>query len=638
VARFPTPDSNVESAAVLIAAFLPVELSYVLYIALAFLLLQIYLCVVFYIRMQRHERVLARLNGVLASGGDGRDVDPYVARLPWLRWVDGNFPRDSATPANITRDDVLKELDAHIASDGHYLLLQRLGVMAPLLGVVITVAGFVVLKVPESETQSLADILYTVTPLVAGVGTGAILAFLNQWLLHFVGGRVEAVRNAARAWFDIAIWRGVGLDAQAATVQAITAIERMARSVTHAAEQQEATAARLHQSVGVIEQASAAFQQAYGAFGADLQGLPATLQQLTASFQSSLETLQTLIPVGQRAVGSLDVSVSTFKAAVENEFVEAAKTHRTSIDTLSESVTRIGESTARLQVSSGDLQETVNAHTNSFKALNRSLQKQVLPAHDAFLAAMTQFNGRAEGLLERLEMLHGELAGSLEKIAALAPDASSAIALFSASGRDLAEAIQHRFTPATDQHRHQVESITESVRQLQGAAAHLAEGGRAVEGAAKTQTQTSQQLALVQETLRHAVEQLADTAAALRQSFDGDLLPSHRTLHESTGSLRESSRHLASLIDRGIDPVTLRLTQLDETLARFAGTAAVIQDFTGVRSDIEHLSRSLAQAAAVADAIAALPQQIRAVLEEVAAAHQAQLATNSRRGWFGRGR
>jgi chromosome segregation ATPase len=623
---------------VLFAAMLPVELTYVLYIALAFFLLQISLCTVFYVRMKRHARVLSRLNATLASGGDGRDVEPYVGRLPWLRWIDANFPRDTGTPANFTRDDVLKELDTHIASDGSYLLLQRAGVMAPLLGVVMTVLGFLVLKVPETESQTLADILYAVMPLVAGVGAGGALALINQGLLHIVGNKVESVRNSARAWFDAAIWSGVGLDTQAATVKAITAIERMAKSVTHAAEQQEATAGRLRESVGVIEQAAAAFQQAYGAFGADLQGLPATLQQLAGSLQASLDAIHTLIPVGQRAVAALDVSVATFRASVENEFVEAAKSHQAAIDTLSDAATRIGETTARLQVSSGDLQETVNAHSNSFKALNRSLQKQVLPAHEGFLAAMTQFNGRAEGLLERVEALHTELIGALEKITALAPEASSAIAVFTASGRDLAEAIQHRFTPATDQHRHQIETITESIRQLQASAAGLTDGGRSVEAAARAQLHTSQGLTTVQDQLRQVVEQLAEAAGALRQSVEGDVAPSHRSLHESVGAFHASSRHLAAFIDRGLEPVTQRLSQLDETLTRFAGTVDTIRDFTAVRADIEHLSRSLAQAATVANAIAALPDQVRTVLEEVAATHQAQLAANARRGWFPWGR
>jgi chromosome segregation ATPase len=626
----------------MLSIFLNVELPnhwYVAVIGLVFLCLQLYLCAVVYRRMKRQERQLRRLIADMEAGGDGRDIESVAGRLRWLRWVDANFPRDSSTPGAYTRDDVLKELDTLIASDGHYLLLQRTGVMAPLLGVIMTVLAFFIFEAPKSEEQSLGDILYSVMPLVAGVGVGAGLAFINQWLLHLVSGKVEAVRNAARAWFDAAIWSGVGLDTQAATIKAIGAIEKMAKAVTHAADQQESGAARFQQSIASIQQASAGFQQSYAAFGTDLRSLPQTLQTLTAATQAALQTLQSLIPAGQRTVAGLEVSVAAFRSAVENQFVDSAKNHQASIDSFAESVGRINESTARLHVSSGDLQETVNAHTNAFKALNRSLQKQVLPAHEGFLAAMTQFNGRAEGLLERLESLHGEIVGALEKLASLAPDASSAIAAFTASSSDLAEAIQHRFTPATDQHRHQVEALTASLRQVQDSAKGLADGGKAIETLIKVQARLSQGLGAAQESLRQSVDQLSETAGALRQSFDGELAPSQHSLHEAVGSFRDSARSLAGFIDRGLDPVTERLSHLDETLARFAGTVEVIHDFTEVRRDIERLSASLAQAAQVAEAIAALPEQVKQVLVQVAETQQRQLAADSKghgRAWFWR--
>ena len=68
----------------------------------------------------------------------------------------------------------------------------------PGLGVILTVMGFAWLDVPESEEQSLGQILFAVTPLVAGVGTGAVLAFINQGLLHLASTRVESLRTASR--------------------------------------------------------------------------------------------------------------------------------------------------------------------------------------------------------------------------------------------------------------------------------------------------------------------------------------------------------------------------------------------------------------------------------------------------------
>jgi ABC-type transporter Mla subunit MlaD len=605
---------------------------YVLAIGLIFFLLQLYLTWRFGSKMRRHLRELNRLRADLEQGGHGREIEAFVADIPWLKWVDSNFPRDSAAPGNYTRDDVLKELDTQIASNGHYLLLQRAGIMAPLLGVILTMVGFVMFRPPENESESFADILSTVTPLVAGVGMGGVLAFLNQWLLHLVGRTAEKVRYAARSWFDAAIWSHVGLDVQAATVKAITAMERMARAVTQTTEQQEQNARTLEASSEAIRQASDSFAQTHRAFGDELRALPGMLSELTAAAAAAVETLQTVVPAGQRAVTGFDASVTTFRAAVENQFVEAAKIHRGVNEALHESVGRISESTQQLKVSSGDLQETVNAHTNAFKGLNRSLQKQVLPAHEAFLAAISQFNGRAEGVLERLDSLHGELVDSLERVASLAPQAAEAIAGFAASSTAFHDAVEHKFSPAAEEHQESTDRFSVAVQQLQKSAQGLAEGETVVHNLVRLQTRLSEELGAVQETLRLAVERLAETGVTLNQSLAAELIPSQRTLHQAAAHFGDSATRLGTFMEKGIDPVTRQLGHLDELLGRLAGTVEAIGRFAEVGPELERLTQSLAQASQVTGAIAALPDQLRNVLEEVAHAHQEQLALAPRGG------
>ena len=47
----------------------------VVFIGLAFLAMQLYLCLRFFYRMRRHELELAKLQGDLEAGGDGRDIE-----------------------------------------------------------------------------------------------------------------------------------------------------------------------------------------------------------------------------------------------------------------------------------------------------------------------------------------------------------------------------------------------------------------------------------------------------------------------------------------------------------------------------------------------------------------------------------
>src|SRR4029078_2379069 len=148
-----------------------------------------------------------RLRRDYEAGGSGRaDARTNIKKAPWYQWVLSHFQPDATGKSCVfNSEDALQELDARIASNGGYLLLQRMGVMAPLLGVVLTVAGFYWLHVGD-DVQSLQTILLAVTPLVSGVGTGAVLALINQVLLHIAGRRVESLRMIARMWFDTVIW------------------------------------------------------------------------------------------------------------------------------------------------------------------------------------------------------------------------------------------------------------------------------------------------------------------------------------------------------------------------------------------------------------------------------------------------
>ena len=611
----------------------------VVFIGAAFFAMQVFLCLRFWSRMKRHHRKLSKLLADLEAGGHGRDIDAFVRDIPWLKWVDQNFPRDSRTPSNFTRDDVLKELDTQIASNSDYVLLQRAGVMAPLLGVIITVLGFALIDFSHTGEQSLGELLLIVAPLAAGVGTGAVLALVNQPLLHLVGRKVEQVRYAARVWFDEAIWSRVGLDTQAATVKAIQAMEKMAQAVGAAAEQEHENLRALHEGTAAIRQAAREFQETHAGFNGQLRELPARLAEFTAAVEYAVDTLDAMIPVGQRATTGLDAAVESFRAAVEQRFVEAAKTHQASIDTLAESVGRINESTLQLRVGSGDLQDTVNAHTNAFKTLNRSLVKQVLPAHEAFLAGISQFNGRAEGLLERIDNLHAEVVQSLERISALAPEADRAIASFSASAGVFSEAVQHKFAPAADEHQETTGKLTSAMLELQRAGQGLADGENVVHSLVRLQTRLSEDLDAAQQTLRTAVDSLAGTSAALQQSFAGDLVPSQRALHQAASGFSESTQQLLAFLADGLQPLTQRLMHIEQTFQSLEQAAAAIRDLSAARPDIEQLTHSLAQSATIADAISRLPDQIRSLLEASArdwAAHQAAQSRSGLSAWFHR--
>jgi hypothetical protein len=212
------------------SSLLSSEWAPVLAIGLAFFLVQLTLCAMFCFHLRRQEAAIKRLGRDANRGGDGRSgVRSLFGSHAWLNWVIASFPADAKRGAsNFTREDALRELDTRIAGNSNYLLLQRMGVIAPLLGVVLTVAGFFWLNV-NGEDQSLQSILMAVTPLVSGVGTGAVLAMINQLLLHVAGRRVESLRMTARCWFDAVIWSRSPSETRGTSATAIHSMEQMVR-------------------------------------------------------------------------------------------------------------------------------------------------------------------------------------------------------------------------------------------------------------------------------------------------------------------------------------------------------------------------------------------------------------------------
>ncbi|MDA1051248.1 MAG: hypothetical protein O3C40_12320 [Planctomycetota bacterium] len=493
--------------------------SIVLAVGLLFFAVQITLCFRFFRWLSKYVRTLTTLSEDAERGGDGRkNIEQLAAHFPWLKWVNSNFPTGTTTPGNYTREDVLHELDTRIASSSDYLLLQRMGVMAPLLGVILTVLGFPFIQLPETEDPSLDQMLDVVTPLVAGVGTGAVLALINQWLLHIAGGRAEAMRMIGRTWFDSAIWYSVGLDTQAATVKAIAAIERMAKSVSESADHQAENAHRLVESTSAIRHAAAEFREIVQVFGTDIKDLPDTLRDVRDASAASAQALNALIPVGQRAVAGLDVSVSAFRTSVEQDFIPAATRHRESLDSLSDcNLKALGDSSSRIQ--------------------------------------------------------------------AAAKAVTEGTALFS---KVLGE-----------------------------------------------QSQFSELLNPIQQTLHESIDRLSKSGAQLEATVNTEMNPSQRAFSEAAASFTTSASQLASFIEKGVEPATKRLAELHRTLAGLEQTAKAMQEFGRAGGDVDRITKSLADAADVADAIAALPGQIREALDQHAEA-QAVVAGSKGKlmGWL----
>lgn len=358
----------------------------------ALLALQVLLCLRFLLVIRGKKAALDRVRraGRMVRGDLGIAVG---GRFPWLAWVDASFPPGATGPGNLTRDDVVQELDHRLASSPSFVLLQRTGVMAPLLGVLITVAGFVTLKLPDSSEQSLRDILLAVTPLVTGVGIGAALAFVNQWLLHACGLYADTLRVRAREWFDAEIWQRFESATHTAQTRALAAVEAFAQAITQSAAEHARHAEGLGHASQHVKEASLRLGKAMVGFLDGFEKLPQKLTAACHAVEHAGQKLGELAPRGQEILAGLHVSVAAFHDAVDHNFVAASASHRNSAETLAAALTRLESHTRNLQAEAAHLADAIVTLPDDV----RRMLTEIVAQHDGARPASLRLNERGAG-------------------------------------------------------------------------------------------------------------------------------------------------------------------------------------------------------------------------------------------------
>lgn len=581
-------------------------------VALLFLLVQVALTLRFCSRMRRHTRILEHLCDDFEHGGGGRGAIHLPRDFTWLKWVLFNFPaEDHSQSTNFTREGVLDELDARIAGNSNYLLLQRMGVMAPLLGVVLTVVGFFWLNVDNFEEQSLGRILALVTPLVSGVGAGAVLALFNQLLLHVASRRVEILRVAAHTWFDEVIWSSVNVGTHAASAKAVRGLEQLAESLTQAGNRYAAGARGFDESTAAMKDAATQFRTVFQSFSSDIAGIPEVLRDVRRATAASAAALDELIHVGARAVANLDVSVAAFRTTLDREFNAAAKLHHQSSKALAEEVQQMGQVTELLKLGADEMTRTAQANSDSFQRMDESIRNHLAPGNRRFFEAVQALTGQADGLGDAVRSLSANvdsMAGEFDALTAgIAPSVTS-----------FCDAIENRFGPAVTQQTRQVESVAHSMERLQEAAGTMSSASGVLNRMMDELTQFVGQVRQSHESLDGTARDLTDAGKSLKQTVLGDVAPSQEKLRESAATFNAASGKLAEFMEHGVGPATKQLAMLQGALAGLEETVKSIRKFSESRPDIDRMCNALSRAAEISDAISALPDDIRDIMEQTA--------------------
>jgi ABC-type transporter Mla subunit MlaD len=544
--------------------FLQGHWAIVIGVALAFLLVQLLLCIRVYLRLREQDAVLADLCCDFEEGGDGCRLERQVPdHFTWIDWVFSIFPpSEPVSPGNMTRDDVLRELDVRIAGDSSYLLLQRMGVMAPLLGVVLTVISFYWLKIDEAQSQSLSSILLALTPLVSGVGAGAVLALINQVLLHAVGRRIELLRLSAREWFDAVIWAQLPMDSQAVEANAVATVERFSRSMSEAADRYTAGAQRIDDCTGSMTAAARHFHEVVQSFGTDIKGIPAALCDVRDATAESASALRDLVPVNARAVAGLDVSVSAFRSTVDREFSAAATRHEQSSQTLAEAIERISAAAEGLKSGSNELNQTAVANTAFFERMQEILGPYLVEPHG-------ELHQAAKNLTAQTNDIHAAAASLTQTVNAISDEFSSITGVLAPAILSLRDAIENNFEPAVIKQRKQIASVGRSVRRLRTAAEDVADGTTTLNAMLNECSSFLEQARSTREAIAGVSGSLTNAVRQLQSVVSGTVAPVPPAMHEAVASISESAARLVEFVEQGLEPTVEQVAILERKLSEF---------------------------------------------------------------------
>ena len=460
----------------------------------AFLLLQVYLFLSHRVAVARQRKTLDAL--WQQGRAPERDLPQVKADRQWLGWVAARFHDGAFHDGHYRREDVLAQLDNGLEGHGSYLFLQRTFIMAPLVGLLITVVGFFFLEPPTGDTIDLKRILHAFTPLVLGIGSGAALALFNQLLLHFAGKGTESLRTAACRWFDDCVWKYVHAKPHVAANDAAEALQTMAETIRSSIEDYRGATAAVNQTCHSLQAVGSAAVVATDRLQAQMAAVSDDMKDLHATTKNVVNAANGLVPAVETVTGELAESVTAFKSVVQVPLAQAATRHQESAELFARSVEQIRDSAAQLNAQFGSFGQIVDAQAKAGREWSRSLQEDVLPAQRSFRQAGTQLTDAANGF------------------------------------------------------------------------------------------------------------------AATQQAF-----------REAADSMQGSANGLASFVQDGVEPATRRLAELDQVLTRMRETTEAVRQMTQLRQEFAGLAQSLSQAAAAADAIRSLPQDIRAVLQTVAQSH-----------------
>ena len=556
--------------------------------------IQLALALLYWSKVGRRRRAIRRLEGLGFA-----EIPAKTPGFPWLGWVRDRFAGPSAFGA--TREDAARELDRRQVAGPEFLLLSRIGVMAPLLGLLLT--AYSIWEFQRDRMAALAaaragDILAEALPLFAGVAVGAALAILNQLLMIHAAMRTTGLRLGAMDWFDGAADRARAALPPEPMVKAASRVEAVANRLGSATVKLDRAVDGLASAVGSVAGSASRLDLAVGSL-AEGQARHADALAATASCLARLEeaTGRIMVPYGELAeaaggmVGRLASIAESWRASTADSTLagqraailgfRAAEAMARSADEVEAASKGWSEAVAAQHAGLATLREAASAYVANQAGFAASMGR--FEQGSLLLLAKTESVGRAfeqttghldtfRGAVGEFRSVVGEMAPAVralrtvpEGIAALADSARQV----GESTRVLEEIIRGYYRDAA--------GIAPAVESLRGQ----------LEGADAVGRRFRELLDRVDAGLDSTLKGLDGTSSGFRAGLDG----ASRGLGASIGRLDAVLGESVGPLARDLAAAAAPLARLHETLA---GLDVLTKDLKGLPDS----TRELAQAAA----------------------------------------
>jgi hypothetical protein len=559
----------------------------------------------------------------------------------WIDWIENRVRVARVRGEPVTREAALSELDQILAGDREYVLLQRIGVVAPLVGVLVTAVAFFTFRVPThapdssppqvvaqdssdatafgSSSQVLAPtsqnaarraaageaILGTIRPLATGVFVGAFLAIINQGLLFFLGNQSIVLRRYAREWLDRRQeFRGDLIDAATAGALMSKSYEAVAR-IHSTANQHQDFAQGLQGAIRQLTDATAGIKHGALLMRQEVTDLQPVVQQFRDAALALNTTLQIVGPKTQSTATGLDRLVAQLNTAIDLRLIPAIEQQTRFSNVFGDLLRHVDQCSSQLQSVAGTVIDAKKLSEETFDKFRSSWDQHVIPAQQSFRQGAEQMQEASQSLAGRIDHLAETVGRITERIGGLDDQLAAPVSSLSDAAQTIQAAVRDHLATTIQSQRVAAEQW------------HLAAEEMRV-GAGQWRQSVSE--AMEANSLHSASCQMLDNA--VRSTF----LPTSKSFEESVDKLRSASYLLSENIARSSEVLTdsaAAIKGVPEATSESLGElrASVSEFASAVRGDFSGASRDYATS------VESIKQSLVAALEnsrELSAATQHQ--------------